>query len=427
MDLISNQIVFMISDLHVGDPKEPHLEDFNKDDDFQRLLADVIPERHAGPSTLVIAGDFIDFPQVLPGLGRHKMGKRFGATEQQSLAKMERVIVGHPKVFGALEDFVNKGNQVVVLPGNHDIDLHWPSVFERLREALGGAPPPKICFVKEGEIHEKRIHIEHGNQYSFDNWFEHWTDPIVDAPDGPRIERPWGTLFMDIVYNDIENLYPFVNKVYPHSVYAQIILRSIKDTENVSAKALGRLLLFFVLRGKRFIWEHLLGREEDFDEEKILSAEAIQSFLADLGAEGPVERLNEIALETFLMASLVDPSDLSSAKMDQYGLDAVDRGLLGRNDERGIKRRQKEFLESGEVDVLAFGHTHVAEDGNLAPMWGPLDPRRSFNTGSWMPHVQIGQLQKPYWKDLRSLPQTHEIQYLVIELEDHPRASLEKL
>lgn len=258
--VLAHPHVAVISDLHLGDPENPALEDFDRDEAFERLLDEEIAARLGWPATLVIAGDFIDFPQVLPELARHPHGDRFGTTEAESLRRFLRVCDGHPSVFAALDRFVARGGQVCLLPGNHDPDYHWPAVEAALRAKIGGHSPPAFVFVAGGAIHERGLYIEHGNQYAFDNRFDEWTRPILAAPDGLRLERPWGTLFMDLVYNDAEAMYPFLNRIYPHEALAAIVARSCIGGQ-VSLVLLARIVAFMLRRGKRFAWERLLGGE----------------------------------------------------------------------------------------------------------------------------------------------------------------------
>ncbi len=56
--LIQNQDVVVISDLHVGDPNEANLDDFRTDSNLSELLLKVIPGEIKRPTTLVINGDF---------------------------------------------------------------------------------------------------------------------------------------------------------------------------------------------------------------------------------------------------------------------------------------------------------------------------------------------------------------------------------
>ena len=416
---ILNKTVVVISDLHVGDPVDDRLDDFDRDEEFVHLLSDVIPQEVGWPVTLIINGDFIDFAQVLPELGRHSAGDRFGVTDDRSLLKIQRVINGHPLVFSALKGFIERGGQVLILPGNHDIDFHWSDVFAVFRKSLGDAPVPHLLFVKEGELQEQGIYIEHGNQYSFDNWFEFWREPIRIAPDNRlRLERPWGTLFMDLVYNDIEDLYPFVNKIYPHSKLAWTALRSVCSDEKVSARAIARLVAFFLTKGRRFIQGRLLGEEggkEVFVD--YASPENVGAFLKGLEINASETRLTDIVCETSMLLP----------KLESAALDYTEEflpGYLGQTDEWGMSNRQMELLKSGEIVLVAFGHTHVPLDGNLAPPWSQKDPRRVFNTGSWMPQIKISEYESPNWTELYLREQVNDIRYLVIDLTQTPTGRL---
>lgn len=54
-----------------------------------------------------------------------------------------------------------------------------------------------------------------------------------------------------------------------------------------------------------------------------------------------------------------------------------------------------------------------------------IHPRRVFNTGSWMPQLDVTGLPLPTLDDLDRLEYTgHELRFLAIELGDPPRAQL---
>lgn len=431
-NLIQHPTAVVISDLHVGDPTDMSLDDFDCDEEFARLLGEVIPREAGGPATLIINGDFIDFPQVLPELAAHGLGRRFGCTREESEEKLRRVVVGHPLVFESLKAYLRRGGQVLILPGNHDVDLHWPSVFEMLRDAAGGFPPPQLCFVGVGEIDEGRVHIEHGNQHSFDNRFRHWERPIIAAPDGmERLERPWGTFFMDIIYNGLEQRYSFVNQLHPKRRLAWAALRSFRDDDRVPASVIADLLLFFVLHGKRYLLEHLLGRSA----EESPSVD-VGELLRSLCPGGSPQRLRAITEEAARSLELnraerEPASDMLLLGGDERAEEVEDVQntvwLLGRNDERGMEKRQRQLLRSGEVDLVVFGHTHVPADGNREPPPTEGDPRRVFNTGSWVPAAMIKEGEQPRWEDLKSYATANDIRYLVIDLRPCPRARLEAL
>jgi hypothetical protein len=101
--------------------------------------------------------------------------------------------------------------------------------------------------------------------------------------------------------------------------------------------------------------------------------------------------------------------------------------MLGETDERGMMNRRRELLQSGLYDLVVFGHTHDTFDGNDKPSFGTADRRRTFNTGSWVPKIPIGEFEKPKWKDLEDKSTVPHIYYLVINLKPYPTASLERL
>lgn len=421
---MANRILYnavaMISDLHVGDPNNPRLEDFDRDEAFEQLLASDLPKRAMGrPATLVIAGDFIDFPQIFPEFGRACPFERFGTTEDEAVLRVRRAIAGHPRVFSAMKHFLGRGNQILVLPGNHDIDLHFPRVFATIAEACGCASGPALSFVPEGTIQERGVYLEHGNQYSYDNSFEHWGNPIGVAPDGSvRVERPWGTLFMDMVYNDIEMAYPFVNKVYPHAELARIVLRLLRDDTRVATNVLARLVAFFVSNGKRALGGWALG-SEDLETEAV-DVPAIQSFVDSFADGLSDQRRQALVLETIA---------LTGARPDAPGpkreFEEDRHGLLGRTDERGLDGRARALLRSGNVSIVGFGHTHApfAKTIQLPGRTGFI-----FNTGSWIPRIDVSSESVKSIEAIQKLSQKHELKYLWLETDGNAiRPSLEAI
>lgn len=426
-DRILHPCAAVISDVHVGSPENARLEDFDRDEDLARLLDEVIPRRAEGRrATLIINGDFIDFPQILPELGKRSPDRYLGTTEEESRARVDKAIAGHPAVFLAMRRFLAAGNQVLLLPGNHDIDLHFPAVRAALRAALGDPAAPAFDFVAEGVIEQRGFHVEHGNQCSYDNWFKHWSSPILPGPDGvPRVERPWGTLFMDIVYNDIEALYPFVNKVYPQSALAGIILRAVREDPGVSLRAIAELVAFFVRKGKRMLLGHLLGDEEEAAGGSAVTRADIERTLRDLdGAEMDPARHGALIDEVAALTGATEAADAQAeGEDDEEGEPA--EGLLGRTDERGLDARARELWQSGTVDVVVFGHTHdpVARTQELSGR-----TCRLLNTGGWVPRIVVAPGAKPTLAELQSAPWQHELYYAWLELEfGTGAATLERL
>ena len=419
---IQHSCVAVIGDLHVGSPENPQLEDFRCDDAFAGLLRDEIPKLAGGEhATLIINGDFIDFPQILPELGETSSEERLGTTEAESLRRVAKAVKGHPRVFAALRSFLEAGNQVLLLPGNHDIDLHFPTVLGAVREAVGAGVgttlEPGFAFVAEGAIEERGVFIEHGNQYTYDNRFDHWSDPVRPVGGGaPRIERPWGTLFMDLVYNDIEQAYPFVNKVRPPWALALIILRAVQEDLGASTKAIARLVLFFVLHGGRLLWERAPGTDEAtfaVDEAAepggvMPTRGDVETVMQELGLAMTDER-RETVIDEVMASTLASggPAELSARS------DETVRGLLGGTDERGLEQRIRDLAVTRGVRVAVFGHTHEPEDRVDVSTAGAC---RVLNPGGWIPRIVVAPGTFPSLQELRNAKPQHDVRYAWLTL-----------
>ena len=123
---------FVISDLHLGGrpPDEQGGPAFQLCSSY-RELADFIrwtsTQSHGGRLELVINGDFVDF------LAEDSLGaKPWDASEDEVVAKLdlivERTRVGGRGPFDALREFSSADRRVVILLGNHDVELSLPKV-----------------------------------------------------------------------------------------------------------------------------------------------------------------------------------------------------------------------------------------------------------------------------------------------------------
>ena len=121
---------YIVSDLHLG--AGDYLDDFDQDESFRLFLENIGGRRG---SELILNGDFIDFVAVTLEKPTGRAFSRLGSTEAESLAKLERVMEAHAALIASLREFIERGHRVVLVPGNHDIDLFWPRVRDRLLEA----------------------------------------------------------------------------------------------------------------------------------------------------------------------------------------------------------------------------------------------------------------------------------------------------
>ncbi len=257
--------LLVVSDLHISEGLDPEsgkfspLEDFLFDDAFARFLRyheEIRSQPRFGdrPWLLIINGDLFDFLQVvsLPqegrllqavkGLERRKelsINERdygLGTTAEESEWKLKQIARGHQHFFAALGWFVARGNHVAVVKGNHDVELHWPQVQERLvieveraytRERLMiGDGLPVTLEECQAHIHfypwfyyePGRVYVEHGGQYEAANHFRDYLNPVM-PDDRERIELPGGSLFVRYLFNKVEDVHPFADNVKPITRY----------------------------------------------------------------------------------------------------------------------------------------------------------------------------------------------------------------
>jgi UDP-2,3-diacylglucosamine pyrophosphatase LpxH len=256
-----------VSDLHLSEGflvEEKHYhrnEDFFYDDAFARFLAYLQKQRedgkHKKPWRLVINGDFIDFLQVTTAPNPendglvfvfrdsirkmtdveydendlivrekdYKLGLTF--TEPMSVWKLKQVVHGHPKFFDALAHFLDNGNDLVIIKGNHDAEFTYSKVREYFRRFLderipAGKPSKNVFFSRWFYYEEGLFYAEHGGQYDDANRYVFFLDPtMVRKPPKysklPTLRFPFGSFFVRYIFNQIEAEVPFADNVRPRA------------------------------------------------------------------------------------------------------------------------------------------------------------------------------------------------------------------
>lgn len=280
----------VLSDLHLSEGVNPRSgklsrnEDFFHDDAFAALLGHHLglgrrqdaADHYSRPWKVIINGDIFDFLQVtsLPAEGdelEDVTGKRayadltenerrygLGTTAPETVWKLNCIHDGHALFFRALGWFLaaNSDNEVILIKGNHDVELFWPAVQERLRELVAAAYVAWRREAGAGHHHDyplwydaafptaldpvdlrRRIrfppwfyhvpgllYVEHGNQYDPANAFVDFLKPILsdDAgrpPQRQRVALPSGSLFVRYLFNQVEDVHPFADNMKPMTSY----------------------------------------------------------------------------------------------------------------------------------------------------------------------------------------------------------------
>ncbi len=140
-----------------------------------------------------------------------------GTSWQETVWKLDRIAEGHPVFFRALGRFASSDNELVVMSGNHDIELFWEEVQARLRQLLADAADKEaidITFVPWIYYEPALIYLEHGHQYEGANAFENILQPTVPGNE-QLIEFPPGSMLVRYLFNKIEEAYPFADNIRP--------------------------------------------------------------------------------------------------------------------------------------------------------------------------------------------------------------------
>jgi len=256
--------IVVVSDMHLGEGRAPSsiryapTEDFFHDASFARFLEHIKSKYRDDPSRvlLVLNGDIFDFITVtripddeeagLRGFkvfaGEHKFG--LNPTEAKSIYKLETIARGHLVFFRALAVFVAAGHRVELVRGNHDLELYFPGVRERLLELLasfegeGGASldtlRERVGFNQLFYREEGRIHIEHGHQYDSANSIRYPLRPIWsrkrwwrkdDEETDEMLDYPLGSIFVKFFYNRVRRLDPYAPRLLSPQQYMDFIRR----------------------------------------------------------------------------------------------------------------------------------------------------------------------------------------------------------
>lgn len=206
----SNTIV--VSDIHLADAEPPHpynplWKRFKRpkyfvDRTFKAFLehlSSTIP----GPIELIFNGDIFDFDSVMALPQNEKISlswlerrRGMGAEEHKSRFKMLTILRDHAVWAEAVGAFVAKGNRAVFVIGNHDMELHWPSVRAELVASLrlDAEGQSRVRFCEWFYISNGDTLIEHGNQYDAYTLAQNPIHPLIHV--GPRVEVriPFGNL-----------------------------------------------------------------------------------------------------------------------------------------------------------------------------------------------------------------------------------------
>lgn len=236
MQLIKNYKLsnhtLVVSDIHLADaeplhPRNPLWKGFKQshhfiDSSFKAFL-DCLQARIDEPIELVLNGDIFDFDSVMAVPKDSPIRftwlerlRGLSSEEPKSRFKMKIILESHPIWFQALKDFITAGNRVVFVIGNHDLELHWPSVRQDILSYLD-LPEEKKGDVKFCEwfyISNQDTLIEHGNQYDAYCLCSNPIHPLIKKGSKIIVRLPFGNLAGKYMVNGMGLMNPHATNSY---------------------------------------------------------------------------------------------------------------------------------------------------------------------------------------------------------------------
>jgi UDP-2,3-diacylglucosamine pyrophosphatase LpxH len=241
----------VVSDFHLSEPELPNpkrhpmwklfkTEKFFIDVDFSNFLSHMSSIIH-GPSELVLNGDIFDFDSVMViptkdapfNISLLEKLRGLNSEEQKSAFKMQVILDSHPIFLKALKTFLQKGNYLIFVIGNHDLELHWPEVQAHLLKRLDVSEEEmqRVRFCEWFYISNKDTLIEHGNQYdSFCLCFNP-LHPLIKKGSRILLRLPFGDLAARYMINGVGVFNPHTGSFIQDSfaeylkIYFSYILR----------------------------------------------------------------------------------------------------------------------------------------------------------------------------------------------------------
>lgn len=186
-----------LSQAHPHDPSDPlwmryRRSDLHPDRDFASLVDHLLSAHPGDALEIAWNGDVFDFdaPWVKDGSSSFD---EFPLTDEGCADHVRRIIADHPVWFGAAARALLAGHRLLILSGNHDIELYWPGVRRAIREellrvaadlpgdhaALAAAIDERVRFRAWFHVTEDRIYLEHGSQYDMFNGVRHAMLPVT--------------------------------------------------------------------------------------------------------------------------------------------------------------------------------------------------------------------------------------------------------
>lgn len=274
------------------------VDDFSDDHEVVQFIEKISRECQNKKTLIILNGDIFDFLKMA-----YKGKYTRYITEEISQWKLNETINAHPLVFDALQNYLtNPKHAVHFVIGNHDADLVWPALQNRLKDRLKNKTRVTFDF----NFTNKDIHVEHGDL--IDPFFtKNITKPIIKHKNQKILNMPFGFNICVDHLIPLKLSFPKEERIYPNME----ALKSNADFRKQSNRA----------KVKIFLHELLIN---------------------------PFRHKRDPAYQIPLRGMLGHFID--------FGLDVAD-------DDRFVEKRVKKLIKKvPDKQILVLGHSHTTRD-----------------------------------------------------------------
>jgi UDP-2,3-diacylglucosamine pyrophosphatase LpxH len=371
---------------------------------------------------LIINGDFVDF--LAEGSVAEGAPARWVPfiTHPRHAAETLKAIVDRDRPFFlALADFLHRGHRLVILLGNHDLELSLPFVRETLRDELRVRGCDDFQIIYDGEAYAVGgALIEHGNQYDEWNRVDHASLRKLrslqsrHSPDvaGGEFRAPPGSRLVSDVINPLKADYQFIDLLKPETKAVVPLLLALDPgyrrlAAELAALSVTRVIVSaqFTITGdiasshpsSRTVGGDLVARPNDLasDEDSRLEDDALRLLLEDvMPGKSPLFLASldahvggDIAAgDSRRVLGLLQLIAGNRKHLLERRLTALRAALEGLQGDPMFDRGTESFTEYLEAATtlagrgfrfVIFGHTHLARDVQLG------GGARYLNSGTW--------------------------------------------
>ncbi len=235
--MVSLTYTAIISDLHLTDPEPPRhksvsrhplwkkfkTKEFYIDDTLVQFLEHIQNEAQENSIELILNGDIFDFDSVmsLPEKPIYKVNwfetrRGLFPEQEKSLFKIKVILEEHKPFIDGLRKFLNRGNRLIIIPGNHDVELLFPDVQNHIKEvfALEEHLKENLIFTNWFYISGGDTLIEHGHQQDPYCICENPINPFLLDYNKLSVRLPFGNVAFRYMMNGLGLFNPHVEKNY---------------------------------------------------------------------------------------------------------------------------------------------------------------------------------------------------------------------